>query len=517
VAALYPARNAGCLEKVGQNGKMPRGFAAVMSALGSSTYLFASWLFTRALGLIYFAAFASLAAQIRGLLGRQGILPARELLQQTAYSGPRRFLRRPTLCWINADDRFLLFLAWSGALLGILLALGTLSTPLLLFLWVLYLSLFNVGQIFLGFQWDILLLEAGFLAVFLHAPGITTEAPSMPPRLALWLLWWLLFRLMFSSGVVKIRGSDRSWLKLTALRYHYQTQPLPTPLSWYAHKAPLRFHQLSAAFMFAIELVAPLLIFGPARYRHFAALLFALLMVLIQLTGNYGFFNLLGLALSVLLLDDQFLLQAFHRLFPMHSFPLQASSTPALQNWLVAPAALIVAILSIDTMARLFRVEMNWPKVLADFFRVLAPFRLVNSYGLFAVMTLERPELIIEGSNDAVTWQEYEFKWKPGNLKCAPQFISPHQPRLDWQMWFAALSYYENHPWFTRFLFRLLDGSPSVLALMESNPFPRTPPRYVRAVMYDYRFTSVFEARQRGAWWQRERRGVYCPTLSLLD
>lgn len=474
------------------------------------------WLFLRALGLIYFAAFLSLALQIKGLIGSRGILPAVEFVARRKRFGLGSFHRDPTLFWLNSSDTFLVALPWSGVVLSIFLVIGFAPLLVLIVLWIFYLSLFCVCRVFLGYQWDILLLETGFLAIFL-AP--LEWRPQFPPGSAsspiiLWLLWWLLFRLMFSSGLVKLNSGDRAWRNLTALRIHYETQPLPTPLAWHAHRLPIRFHQVSTAIMFTIEVGAPFLIIGPQWARNTAAILFIVLMALIQLTGNYAFFNLLPAALSILLFDDKTLATVFPW-FSSHVPVPQPLPCPPMMGYIRMVIALLILSLSSLPLARLFQAQLNWPGWLQSFFEWFEPFRLVNSYGLFSVMTIERPEIIVEGSEDAHTWHAYEFKWKPGDVRRPLRFIAPHQPRLDWQMWFAALGFYHNHPWVHSFLIRLLEGSPAVLSLLRTNPFPEKPPRYVRCIMYDYRFTSWAERRATKAYWKAERRGIYCPTLEL--
>ena len=482
-----------------------------MPGPNASTYALGSWFFLRLLGLIYLAAFLSLAGQIKGLIGERGILPAAPFLSSRRRWGRARFWRIPTLCWIDSSDRFLLFLVWSGVVLSALLTVGVASFLALPLLWLFYLSLFSVCRIFLSYQWDILLLETGFLAIFL-APVELWSTPTKaiaPSPLIVWLFWWLLFRLMFSSGVVKLRSGDCSWRKLTALCHHYETQPLPTPLAWYAHQLPVGWHKISTAVLLAIELVSPFLILAPSPGRYLAAALFILLMLLIQGTGNYGFFNLLGISLCVLLLDDGFLLS-----IGQHAgATIEAAPGPSQrQGWMLALFCLIM-VLSVAPMLRLFRFDIAWPGFLAGIFEGLERLRLVNSYGLFSVMTTERPEIVVEGSRDGTHWEAYEFRWKPGDIRRAPRFVAPHQPRLDWQMWFAALSFYINNPWFVRFLERLLEGSPEVLALLRTNPFGQTPPRYVRAVLYDYRFTDRQLRKTTAAWWRRERRDLYSPVL----
>jgi hypothetical protein len=356
----------------------------------------------------------------------------------------------------------------------------------------------------------------GFLCIFLAPLEIIPHLlpVTAPPRIILWLLWWLLFRLMFSSGIIKLRSGDAAWRNLTALCFHYETQPLPTPLGWHAHQLPARFHRISTVIMLAIEIVVPCFIFGAPADRHVIAFLFFILMVLIQLTGNYCFFNLQGIALSILLLDDRFLAPAFRIAIPSLHLPLQVAPASSAVYWLSLLVAVVVITLSLEPMARLFRANVSWPNWLLRFFTWLAPFNLVNSYGLFSVMTTERPEIIVEGSGDGVEWKAYEFRWKPGDVNRRPRFIAPHQPRLDWQMWFAALGYYQNNAWFERFLEKLLAGSRDVLSLLKTNPFPNQPPRFVRAFLYDYRFTDRAAHRTTGTWWRRERRGAYSPILT---
>ncbi|SPE56593.1 conserved membrane hypothetical protein [Verrucomicrobia bacterium] len=481
---------------------------------GGGTYVLAAGLFVRLLGLIYLVAFASLAVQARGLMGRQGILPADEFLQRRRRWGVRRLYLWPTLCWISGSDVFLVSLAWSGAGLGALLAAGIAPRASLILLWVFYLSLYTVGEVFLGYQWDVLLLEAGFLAIFLAPGNLAPEfPPSSPPSpIILRLFWWLLFRLIFSSGVVKLRSGDLTWRKFTALSYHFETQPLPTPLAWHAHQLPRRWLRVATAGVLAVELLVPFLIFGPARVRHWAAGLIVGLMALIELTGNYGFFNWLAIALSVMLLDDQFLWPFFQWLRPAAEQVVPATPS-ATVSWPAMAVALVVAGLSVVVVVRLLRLEINWPRPIVRAIDLLEPFRLVNSYGLFAVMTTTRAEIIIEGSEDGLNWQAYDFKWKSGDLTRAPRFVAPHQPRLDWQMWFEALGDYPHHFWFGRLLQRLLEGSPTVLSLLRRNPFSLTPPRFVRALIFDYHFTGGAERRLTGAWWRRQERRFFCPAI----
>jgi hypothetical protein len=486
-------------------------------------YILTRWLFLRLLGVVYLAAFASLWPQIPGLIGRNGILPAGEFLASVwAPTEAQRFLLVPTLAWFNSSDGFLLFMCGAGVVLSVLLIVGVLPVPVLSLLWALYLSLFSVGQVFLGYQWDVLLLETGFLAIFFAPlqvlPGVPREAP--PSRTVLWLFRLLTFRLMFFSGVVKVASGDPTWRNLTALSFHYETQPLPTPLAWYAHQLPLWFHTLSSAMMFLIELLVPFLIFAPRRPRIAGAALLASLQLLIMLTGNYAFFNLLSIVLCVLLLDDTFLRRFIPpRLRDRLADPERPVQLPRMRRGLTVPLAALVLFLSVVQIAYRYIADVAVPRPALEVAQQLAPFHIVNSYGLFAVMTTARPEIIVEGSNDGKTWLAYRFAYKPGDLERAPRWVAPHQPRLDWQMWFAALTPpwqgLSSYSWFDAFMLRLLQGSPEVLALLDTNPFPDAPPRYIRAQLYNYHYTDGGNAN--GAWWQREPQGMYFPATTLRD
>ena len=494
------------------------------------TYFLTRWLFLRMLGVIHLIAFVSLWTQISGLIGSNGILPAAQFMDSARnwaihhQAGDERYWLLPTLCWFSAGNAFLHALCASGVVLSILLIVGVAPTLVLFLLWLIYLSLIVVGGEFLSFQWDALLLETTFLAIFFAPlqwlPRFSTEEP--PPKLALWMLRWLLFRLMFSSGLVKLFSGDSLWWSLSALTVHYETQPLPTWIGWYAHQLPVWFQKFSCAVMFVIELGAPLLIFGPRKLRHVAAAAFTFLMTLIALTGNYCFFNLLTLALCVTLLDDAVLQHAAPRwLKVVHQSVagLLRRRLRQVRTALFVPVMTAVILVTVMQFVSTRRTGIHWPHwLLREYYETyqdLAPFHTVNSYGLFAVMTSTRPEIIIEGSNDGVTWLPYEFKYKPGNLKRRPQFVEPFQPRLDWQMWFAALGNYDRNEWFISLCAKLLTGSPEALALMGKNPFPNSPPRYIRAMLYEYHFTDFATRRATAQWWWRELKGPYCPILSL--
>lgn len=477
-----------------------------------TTHCFSRWLFLRALGCIYLIAFLSLWVQIHGLIGSNGILPADQFLAAVRQQvGMSSYYFVPTLFWLNPSDLCLHLLCAAGVVLSLVLIAGFLPPFTLAALWVFYLSLVSIGQVFLSFQWDVLILEAGFLAIF-FAPLQTRDTLSRAPQLSvafLWLLRWLLFRLMFASGFVKL-ASDEVWRNLTALNFHYETQPLPTWIGWYVHQLPEWFQKVSVIGMFAVELVIPFLIFAPRRLRTAGCIGIVGLQVLIILTGNYCFFNLLAIALCLLLIDDV----TWKRLLPKRLMPtihLLEQSPHRYRRICIGVVATLLFLLSGTRFSgQLFR-ETRFPDV-----AWISPFRSVNTYGLFADMTESRPEIIVEGSNDRILWKTYQFRWKPGELTSAPKWVAPHQPRLDWQMWFAALQgNYERTFWFLNFMGGLLQGKSEVLKLLAENPFPDTPPRYVRATLYDYRFTDLDTKRSEGMWWDREWKKIYCPAISL--
>lgn len=486
------------------------------------SYILSRWLFLRLLGFVYLIAFLSFWIQLPGLIGSNGILPAEGFLNVLKSNlGAKAYWIVPTLAWFNPHDWFLESLVIGGTFLSVLLILGVLTVPVLVLLWIFYLSLVSAGQVFMSFQWDTLLLEVGFLAIFLSAfQVLPTLSRQSPPRsVILWLFRFLLFRLMFSSGFRKLSSGDPTWRNFTALDFHYYTQPLPTPVAWYMYQLPEWFHKFSVGFMFFIELVVPFFIFAPRRFRFVAAGGIVFLQVLIALTGNYTFFNLLSITMCILLLDDAFL----QRFLPKRlgeatatkQLPGESRSTFSLKQLGIGILAGVIIFLGSIQLAGVITKYQNLPSVLQKAFLWISPLRIVNNYGLFEVMTTSRPEIIIEGSDDGQNWLEYGFKYKPGDLKKPPPWVAPYQPRLDWQMWFAALGSYQDNPWFINLMVRLLQGSPDVTGLLEKNPFPSTPPKYLRAVLYEYHFTDLHTRRATGAWWQRESKGLYLPPIAL--
>lgn len=460
-------------------------------------YALTQWIFLKALAVIWLIAFISFGVQASALIGSDGVLPAAFYLARVReVLGSEGWYAMPSIFWLQSGDG-VIQAVWIGGVVCALLALfGVFWRAALLGAFLLYLSLFNVAQEFLSFQWDILLLETGLLAVFVGYSPIVV-----------WLFRWLLFRLMFLSGAVKLVSGDPTWHGLTALLVHFQTQPIPTPLAWYVHQLPSWFLKASCLLVLVIELAIPFLVLGPRRLRLFAAPWLIGLQVLILLTGNYAFFNWLAFALCLFLFHDGILERWLPRRRPVK--PLR--SRPAV----AVSLAVIVGVLS--TAFFLHTLRWNLPTTARSFMSMAAPFGITSSYGLFANMTTTRPEIVIEGSSDGVTWLEYEFRYKPGRLDRRPPWVAPHQPRIDWQMWFATLGSYQENMWFLNLLARLLQGSPAVLAQIEQNPFPGAPPRQIRAQLYEYRFTDWSAHRSTGQWWTRTPLRPYVPAISLND
>lgn len=469
----------------------------------SAEYRLTSWLFLRALGLIYFAAMASFAVQATLLIGADGISPLKMYVPALRDAlGAGYWHQMPMLFWLNQSDGFIQWLPILGCVLAAAVVINRATRAALVGLFIIYLSLFYAGQIFMKFQWDLELLEAGMLAILL-----TSEA-----RIVVWLYRWLLFRFMFLAGIVKIMSGDASWRNLSALHYYFETQPLPSPLAWYADHLPAWILSAGVVCTLGIELILPFLIFAPRRLRKFAAGGFILLQVLIMLTGNYNFFNLLTIALCLFLFDDaalRGLVPAFirRRIFQRpRARPWRATTAGV---WLIAIVFFVVgADLLTNALAGGTR-GYTWLT------RTVAPCQCVNNYGPFAVMTKQRYEIVIEGSDDGKTWKPYDFKYKPGNLARRPEWIIPHQPRVDWQMWFAVLGRASQNQWFTNLLVRILEGSDTTAALFRVDPFPDTPPHWIRARYYLYHFTTPAQHEKTGDWWTRELVGDYFPPTRL--
>jgi hypothetical protein len=433
--------------------------------------------FLRIMGAIYGVAFLSFGVQAAGLIGSQGILPAASFLRAAREAlGASAYWDLPSILWLVPNNATIAAVWILGALCGLVALTGHLQRPALAGCWLLWLSICSVGQDFLSFQWDMLLLETGFLAIF-----------ASRSLLLVWLFRLLLFRLMFWSGVVKLASGDPVWRNLTAMSFHYETQPLPTPIAWWANRLPAILQKASTTAVFAIELVVPFLFFAPRRLRVIGAWITIGFQVLILLTGNYAYFNWLTIALCLWLFIEP-------------------------ERKITAGGVILavpIVLLSLVSLAELF--SFPFPEIAGRFAAFTAPLRIVNSYGLFAVMTTVRPEIQVEGSNDGEHWLAYEFRYKPGDLRRAPPIVAPHQPRLDWQMWFAAFGAPQQNRWFLSFVGQLLRGEPAVLRLLGYNPFPAAPPRYIRARLFQYHFTRFGEA----GWWRRDEARAYLPPVSL--
>lgn len=473
----------------------------VLDSLGfyPSSYSTAIGLFTRLLGVIYVFVYFPFLFQIKGLLGKDGIRPVSHFVKFVKKRlGKSCYYRLPSLFWINSSDMAQLLLIWSGIFLGFMLIFSPYQALVLFLLYLIHLSLTSVGQDFLSFGWETFLMEIT-VATFL-------TVATVPYSIFGWIaLNFLLLRFHVQAGVSKIFSHDPNWRNLTAISYHYLTQPLPNTIAWYFHKFPMWFHKASTALMFFIEIVAPMAIFALPEIRLAVFLLLAGLQAFIWLTGNLSYLNHLTAILCLILINNKFFDPFFS--YSIEGFP------PSSTLWQIVIETLGFAYLVLQ-MINLW--QTFFPNYLLN--RILAavqPFHISYPHGLFAVMTTKRYEIIIEGSNDAETWHEYEFFYKPGDLSWRPRRISPYQPRLDWQAWFLPFAHFQHQIWFQIFLTRLLQGTPQVVKLLKHNPFRHAPPKYIRVLMYDYVFTTVQEKAATGNWWKRELVGPYTSILQL--
>jgi hypothetical protein len=481
-----------------------RGIAAT-----TPTYWLTRFLYLRGLGFIYAIGFLILHDQQLPLFGSHGLSPAALALERRHAGGS--FWQQPSLFWFDVSDRALSSCANLGLGLAILVMCGLENALVMAVLWALYMSFVHVGQVFYGYGWETLLLEAGFLGIFLcpltRVLPLHDRSPASP--LLIVLLRWLLFRLMLGAGLIKLRG-DPCWRDLSCLIYHYETQPNPHPLSWLLHQAPPWFHRVGVAFNHLVELVAPFFLFGPRRARLVAGALVIAFQTSLILSGNLSFLNWLTIVIAVGCFDDAALCTVLPRVLRRRSQWLQAQSrVNPLRVWIGRGLAMLVAVLSIAPVLNMLspRQQMNTS---------FEPLHLVNSYGAFGSIGKQRDEVILEGTRDdprdpRAHWLEYQFKCKPGDVARRPCWITPYHYRLDWQMWFAALSDYENEPWLVHLIYKLLHNDAAVQQLLANRPFPAAPPRYIRAERYRYRFTHFGDP----DWWQRQRIGTYLPPLSV--
>jgi hypothetical protein len=475
-----------------------------MEWLTASDYWLARLLFQRLLGLVYLVAFVSVLNQFVALAGEHGLLPAPRYLRRAA------FRRAPSLLHLHYSDRFARGLAAVGVALSAAVVAGLVEQlPLAAtmgvwaLLWFVYLSFVNTGQAFFGFVWETLLLEAGFLAVFL---GNDDTAPLLP---AILLLRWLLFRLEVGAGLIKLRN-DRAWRDLTALYYHHETQPIPNRFSWWFHHLPKPLHKLEVVGNHVVQLVVPVGLFLPQPIASAAGAVIVATQLWLMLSGNFAWLNLLTMTLAMSAFDDRTLA----RLVPFEP----PSALPDPPEWFAVTVSVVTGAM----------VALSWRPVrnMASRHQIMNasynPLRVGNTYGLFGHMTRERLEVVIEGTTDPDpdsdgTWQPYEFKAKPGDVRRRPRQVAPYHLRLDWLMWFAALSPGYEQGWFLALVTKLLVNDHATLALLATNPFAEQPPRFVRATLYRYRFTTRVERDRTGAWWERELVGEYLPPLALAS
>jgi len=498
---------------------------------GSPDRLIPRWLFLRALGVIYFSAFFSLIFQIRGLIGPEGILPAGPYLQAVTQSlGHWRVWYAPTILWWSSGQTMLSGLCWAGMVAALLLLLNVWPRAMLLICFICFLSFVSAAQDFSSYQSDGMLLEAGFLSLFFAPPGFRPGLGKTHPaaRAGLFLLLWEWFRIYFESGAVKLLSGDPQWRNFTAMDEYYQNGPLPTWVGWYVQHLPHWFHSATVYATLALELGLVWMLFLPRRWRLICFFIVTPWQLAVILTANYTFLNYLVLILGFLLLDDRFLLGFIPARWRSHwdassSNQLETDSTPG--GWRQRldrywhPVKITVSSIMLSWIFYVTTAELIWMFARVPLpespVEALEPFRIANRYGLFAVMTRGRYEIEFQGSNDGKEWIAYPFRYKPQELNQPPGIYAPYQPRFDWNLWFASLGEWREYPIVANTEVRLLANDKDVLELFAGNPFAHAPPRQVRAVLWQYWFTTMAEKRGTGRWWRRQRLGLYAPTLEL--
>jgi hypothetical protein len=483
-----------------------------------SSFLLVRSAILRLLGFVYFVAFVSTIRQGPALIGADGLLPARYWLDDVArVSGSRfeGFLHLPSLFWIDCSDAAIVGTCIVGALLALAVVLGVTNAVVMLVLWAIQLSLHSIGQVFWGYGWEIQLLETGMLAAFLCPMRSFRPFASPPPTSVIWLMRWLIVRIMLGAGLIKLRG-DPCWRDLTCLVYHYETQPNPSPLSWLFHQMPRSAHMTGVLFNHFVELGAPLLVVGPRLARSLAGAFFVAFQVVLIVSGNLSFLNWLTIVPALACFDDELLLR-IARVVPrvrdrLVAWTSSAAPSPSRLHVRAARAfAVVVGLLSIPVVVNLLssNQQMN---------AAFAPLDLVNSYGAFGSISRVRNEVVLQGTRDdaitdATQWQDYELPCKPGDVMRRPCLVSPYHYRLDWQMWFAAMSTYDEEPWIAALVDKLLRGDRVVEPLFAHDPFPDAPPHFVRAELYRYELTPYGSK----AWWKRTRVGEYMRPMAKDD
>ena len=468
--------------------------------LHPNSYWLAQWALEKSIAGLFFVAFINAVNQFKPLLGQHGLMPVPLFTKEVPFRAS------PSLFFLFPVDRAFTICAWLGVVLSCVILSGIVDRrswtlfAIWVVIWVVYLSFVNVGQIFYGFGWESILLEAAVYGAFLGGIGTT-------PQFAVMLMFrWLCFRVMFGAGLIKLRG-DSCWRDLTCLDYHYETQPMPNALSWYLHHGPSWSRKAGVLFNHFVELVVPFGYFLPQPVAAVAGGLTIIFQLLIFASGNLSWLNLLTLSLAFSCFDDRTL----SWLQPVH---LPALHPPDIAfRTLTTALSLLVVVLSIKPIRNLLspRQVMN---------TVYNRFHFVGTYGAFGGITRHRYEIVVEGTDESVItdstkWREYEFKGKPGDPSRLPPQIAPYHLRLDWLMWFAAMGSYQRHPWFVHLVAKLLQGDRPVMSLLKTNPFPDEPPQFVRALLYEYRFSASEAKKKAGLWWVREPKGMYFPTVSL--
>ena len=506
---------------------------------GAPCRLIPRWIFLRALAAIYFSAFYSLLFQIKGLIGQQGILPAHQYLAAVARAlGGARYWYAPSLFWLSSSSTMLTAVTWIGLVASVVALLNLWPRLSFFVCFVCFLSFVASSSTFSNYQSDGMLLEAGFLALFFAPRGVLPGwgAGDPPSRASLFLLQWEWFRIYFESGMVKLLSGDPQWRNFTAMDEYYQNGPLPTWIGWYAEHLPHWFHAASAAGTLVLELGLVFMLFLPRRVRLVCFFIVTPWEVGVILTANYTFLNYLVLSLGFLLLHDASLLD----LVPVRFRPSEQAHVPNvperaeflslisdssqasirepashLNAIRLAVAAVMLSWIAYNTTAEMIAIPFRRNPLPAAPIGALAPFRIANQYGLFAVMTRGRYDIEFQGSSDGVNWVPYPFQCKPQALNEPPRIYAPYQPRFDWNLWFASLGDWQQNDIVPLAEQRLLENDADVIAMFQSNPFAQSPPRFVRAVLWQYWFTSMDEKRRTGNWWRREFLGLYAPEITI--
>ena len=509
------------------------------SEYGAPDRLLPRWLFLRALGIIYFSAFYSLIFQIRGLIGPEGILPAGDYLHiiTRSVTGAARFWYAPSLFWISSSSAMLMTVCWVGLIASVLLVLNLCPRAMLVVCFVCFISFVTSSSEFSSYQSDGMLLEAGFISLFFAPPGLRPRfAPEHPPsRASLFLLQWEWLRIYFESGIVKLASGEPQWRNFTAMDEYYQNGPLPTWIGWYLQHLPHWFHVGSVGATLAMELGFIWMILLPRRFRLVLFFIVTFWEAGVISSANYAFLNYLVLSLGILLVDDRFVLKCIPQRWRSRvsdqlvkrapkaetqnegdqpeATSWKAMVRPQLSALKLAFATVMLTWVFYTTTALLVLLLWRSAPLPLTPIRMLEPSRIANQYGLFAVMTRGRYEIEFQGSNDGQNWTAYRFRYKPQALNEPPKIYAPYQPRFEWNLWFCSLESWRGSPIVPNTEIRLLANDRDVLGLFAGNPFLNTPPQQVRAVLWQYWFTSMAEKRATGNWWRQQLLGLYAPTL----